>query len=1067
MNRLLLMLLTVFFCAVTNAQTKKISGTVVDDDKLPLQGVTVAVKDGVSITQTDAAGNFSINVPTGDTASLVFSFTGYMGQTVLATEGMHVSLVKNIVAGDDVVIIGYGSATSVKSLTGSVSSVSGKMLARVPVSSAAEALQGKAAGVQVTVADGEPGAEINIRIRGGTSVTQSNAPLFIVDGFQVPNINDIPPTDIQSIDILKDASLTAIYGARGGNGVVVVTTKRAQAGKLTVTFNHNTQVRTLARKIEVMDPYEFVKIQYEAVVGNNTNRQRFRGNFGNPMDFDLYKRFEGNDWQDEILGGNPLSHMYNITLNGGTQTMRYNTSVTHHEENGVLMGSGFSRTNVLTKFEADLSKKIKVQIVPRFTYTRKKGGGASAVGAGGLIGVLRYRPINGLRDFSHLPPEDMDPDEERLFEYNNPRGDLEQNYLRENNYSFSNQAMLDWKIIKNLTFRSVGSQNMTFGFRDQFWGDLTRDAMNNNGLPLTQMRNTRGSRYQWSNTLEYKGSLREHNYQVVAGQEIISSKGFETSQRSRYFPKDVEPERALRNLGLGTPWQATSFMSSPVRLSSYFAQFNYDYEKRYMLSLTYRADGSTRFAPGNQWGHFPAVSGAWVATNEKFMQNQNLFSQLKVRLAYGLTGNNEIDDDMWRYQYSINTTGGPGWGETNETGYEYYANTGGNKLPNPNIKWETSIKRNLAFDIGLFKDRLTITPEYYVNTTKDLLYESNIPTTTGYVKQMQNIGQVTNRGFELTINAQIIQKQKAYFNTTFTFGANKKTIDRLNGTEDIIWMTSDTWKSSEGDYMIKVGDQLGLIYGYVYDGIYRFDEFDLQGLNYVAKPGTVNNDALFGTQPGRPKFKNFVDGEGENNVVNERDKVVIGNTNPKFSGGLNLSGGLGNFDMSANFFFMYGFDVNNVTRYTLSSFEGNVNNYFNILPEFSSDKRWRYADDVYGDRMVSNANYVTQYQEVNANATVFNPVDIGKKVTHSYFIEDGSFLRLQDVTLGYRLPQSLLNRMKINNLRVFFSGYNLFLWTKYTGYDPEVDVQTSLTPGIDFNRYPRSRNFLAGINITF
>jgi TonB-linked SusC/RagA family outer membrane protein len=1067
MNRLLLMLLTVFFCTIVNAQTKKISGTVVDDDKLPLQGVTVAVKDGVAITQTDAAGKFSINVPAGDTAHLVFSSTGYMGQTVIATEGMHVSLVKNIVAGDDVVIIGYGSATSVKSLTGSVSSVSGKMLARVPVSSAAEALQGKAAGVQVTVADGEPGAEINIRIRGGTSVTQSNAPLFIVDGFQVPNINDIPPTDIQSIDILKDASLTAIYGARGGNGVVVVTTKRAQAGKLTVTFNHNTQVRTLARKIEVMDPYEFVKIQYEAVVGNNTNRQRFRGNFGNPMDFDLYKRFEGNDWQDEILGGNPLSHMYNITLNGGTQTMRYNTSVTHHEENGVLMGSGFSRTNVLTKFEADLSKKVKVQIVPRFTYTKRKGGGASAVGAGGLIGVLRYRPTNGLREFSHLPPEDIDPDEERLFEYNNPRGDLEQNYLRDNNYSFSNQAMLDWKILKNLTFRSVGSQNMSFGYLDQFWGDLTRDAITNNGLPLTQMSTSRGSRYQWSNTLEYRGSKDKHNYQVVAGQEILSSKGFTTSQRSRYFPKDVEPERALRNLGLGTPWQATSFMSSPVRLSSYFAQVNYDFEKRYLLSLTYRADGSTRFAPGNQWGHFPAVSGAWIATNEKFMERQNLFSQLKVRAAYGLTGNNEIEDDMWRYQYRINTGGGPGWGETNETGYEYYTNTGGSTLPNPNIKWETSIKRNLALDIGLFKDRVTITPEYYVNTTKDLLYESNIPTTTGYVKQMQNIGQVTNRGFELTINAQIIQKQKAYFNTTFTFGANKKTIDKLNGTEDVIWMTSPRWNSSDADYMIKVGDQLGLIYGYVYDGIYRFDEFDLQGLNYVAKPGTVNNDALFGTQPGRPKFKNFVDAEGENNVVNERDKVVIGNTNPKFSGGLNLSGGLGNFDMSANFFFMYGFDVNNATRYTLSSFEGNVNNYFNILPEFNSDKRWRYADDVYGDRMVSNANYVTQYQEVNANATIFNPVDIGKKVTHSYFIEDGSFVRLQDVTLGYRLPQGLLNRMKINNLRIFFSGYNLFLLTKYTGYDPEVDVQTSLTPGIDYNRYPRSRNFLAGINITF
>jgi TonB-linked SusC/RagA family outer membrane protein len=1060
------MLLPVFFCVVAGAQTKKISGTVVDDDKAPLQGVTVAVKDGVAITQTDAAGKFSINVPTADTASLVFTFTGYMGQTIVATDGMYVSLVKNIVAGDDVVIIGYGSATNIKDLTGSVSSVSGKTLARVPVSSVAEALQGKAAGVQVTMVDGAPGAEINIRIRGGTSVTQSNAPLFIVDGFQVDNINDIPPTDIQSIDILKDASLTAIYGARGGNGVVVVTTKRVQAGKLTVNFNHNTQVRTLARKIALMDPYEFVKIQYESVVGNNTNRQKFRGNFGNPMDFDLYKRFEGNDWQDEILGGNPLSHMYNLTLNGGTQTLKFNTSITHNQENGVLEGSGVSRTNVLTKFNADLSKKVKVQIIPRFTYRQDRGAGAGNVGSGGIIDVLRYRPTNGLREFSYLPPEDIDPEDERFFQYTNPRGDIDQNYLRRNTYEFTNQASIDWNILKGLTFRTLGSQNMGFSFTDRFWGDLTGTARSNNGLPVTELTTQKRNGYQWTNTLEYGGSKKEHNYKLLVGQEMRSTTLYTSSNTSRYFPKAVAPERAIRNMGLGTPWKSTSFISSPERLSSYFAQATYNFERKYLLSLTYRADGSTKFAPGKQWGYFPAISGAWVATNERFLENQDIFSQLKVRAAVGKSGNNRITDDMWRYQYEISSSGGPGWGETNETGYEYYINTGGKTFPNPNIKWETTLTRNLALDIGMLKDRITITPEVYWNTTTDLLYLSNIPTTTGYTQQMQNIGQVTNRGFDLTINAQIIQRPKAYFNATFTFGANKTRIDKLNGREDVLWMTSNIWKSSESDYMLKVGDQLGLIYGYVYDGIYRFDEFDLQGLNYVAKPGTVNNDALFGTQPGRPKFKNFVDAEGENNIVNERDKVVIGNTNPKFSGGLNLAGGLGSFDMSANFFFMYGFDVNNATRYTLSSFENNNNNYFNILPEFNSNKRWRYADDVYGDRMVSNANYVAQYQEVNANATIFNPVDIGKKVTHSYFIEDGSFLRLQDVTIGYSLPQTTLNRFKVKNLRVFFSGYNLFLLTKYRGYDPEVDVQTGLTPGVDYNRYPRSRNFVAGINIT-
>lgn len=1068
MNRLLLTMLIALFCITVKAQTKPISGTVLDDTGQPLAGVNVSLVNTSTVTQTDDNGKFTVRVPEAGETELTFSFTGYISQTLAAVNDMTVALIKNVVAGDEVVVIGYGSATAVRDLTGSVSSVSGKTLARVPVSSAAEALQGKAAGVQVTIADGAPGAEINIRIRGGTSVTQSNAPLFIVDGFQVDNINDIPPTDIQSIDILKDASLTAIYGARGGNGVVVVTTKRAQAGKLSVTFNHNTQMRTLVRKIELMDPYEFVKVQYESVVGNNTNRQKFRGNFGNPADFSLYKRFEGNDWQDEILGGSPLSHMYNLTLNGGTQTLKFNTSITHNEENGVLIGSGVSRTNVITKFNADLSKNVKISIIPRFTYRQDRGAGADAVGGGGIIDVLRYRPTNGLREFSYLPQEDIDPEDERYFAYTNPKGDIDQNYKRGNRYEFTNQASVDWRILQGLTFRTLGTQYMAFNYNDRFWGDLTSEARNNNGLPIVELTNQRRNKYGWTNTLEYKRSKDKHNYTFLVGQEISSITQFNAVNNSRYFPKAIEPKRAIRNLTLGTPWKATSFITSPERLSSYFAQANYNFERKYLLSLTYRADGSTKFAPGNQWGYFPAISGAWVLTEEKFMAGQNLFSQLKVRAAVGKSGNNRITDDMWRYQYEISASGGPGWGEANENGFEYYINTGGKTLPNPSIKWETTLTRNLAFDIGMFKDRLTITPEVYWNTTTDLLYLSNIPTTTGYTQQMQNIGQVTNRGFDLTINAQIIQRKNGYFNTTFTFGANRTRIDKLNGREDVIWMTpSKGWKSSEADYMLKVGDQLGLIYGYVYDGIYRFDEFDLQGLNYVAKPGTVNNDALFGTQPGRPKFKNFVDDEGAENVVNEKDKVVIGNTNPKFSGGLNLFGGWGNFDMSANFFFMYGFDVNNATRYTLSSFENNTNNYYNVLPEFNEKARWRYAEDVYGDRLISDARYVQLYQEMNANATIFSPVDIGKKVTHSYFIEDGSFLRLQDVTVGYTLPKHTLGRVKLNTVRVFLSGYNLFLWTKYTGYDPEVDVQTGLTPGIDYNRYPRSRNFLAGINITF
>ncbi|MBP1676531.1 MAG: TonB-dependent Receptor Plug Domain protein [Bacteroidetes bacterium] len=1069
-NKISVLLLTalLFISNMLIAQQITVTGTVVDTNGESVIGASIVAKGSSTGTITDLNGKFTLNVGAG-VKSLLISYVGMKSKEVSITNSpLKIVLEDDAKSLEDVVVIGYGSKVRAN-LTGSVGSVSGATISRIPVASAAEALQGKVAGVQVTSVDGAPGSEINIRVRGGTSVTQSNEPLFIVDGFPVSSISDIPPTDIQSIDILKDASLTAIYGARGGNGVVIVTTKSAKQGKLSISFNHTTQVRTLARKIDLMNPYEYVKIQYDAVVSDNTRRQKFRGNFGNPADLDLYKRFEGNDWQDEILGGKPLSQMYNLTIGGGTQGLRFNTSITHNDEKGVLVGSGVIRTNVNTKISADLSKKVKILINPRFNYRQNNGAGADAVGGGGIIDVLRYRPTNGLREFSHMALEDIDPEEEKYFQYTNPKGDIDQNYNKTNIYEFTNQVSLEWNITKGLSFRSDFMQYMGFSDINKFWGYITSTGRNNDNMPVAEISNTKRNKYQTTNVLSYAFTKGESSYSFLVGQEIQHSQLRNMTYSARYFSQQIKPTIALQNMGLGTPWQSTSSISSPDRTASFFGQAGYDYKHKYLASITMRADGSTKFAPGNQWGYFPAASGAWVVSKEEFMKSQDLFSLLKVRLAVGMAGNNRITDDMWRYQYIINTSGGPGWGEKSQNGYEYYANSGGSTFPNTKIKWETTLTRNFAFDIGLFNDRITITPEVYWNTTTDLLYESNIPITSGYTKQMQNIGQVTNRGVELTINGTIIQKKDFQLSGNFTFGSNKTRIDKLNGTETEIWTSSSRWSSSSYDYCLKVGDQLGLIYGYVYDGIYSFDEFDpTNNYGFTPKAGTVNNDALFGTAPGKPKFKNFVDGvdgEADVNIVNENDRVIIGNTNPDFTGGFGFQGTWKLFDFSCNFNYMYGFDVNNATRYTLSSFENNTNNYYNVLPEFNLKNRWRYANDA-GDRMLNDSRYVQQYIDINSKATIFNPVDIGKKVTHSYFIEDGSFLRLQDITFGFTLPKSMIKKIGIDNLRIYFSGYNLFILTKYTGYDPEVDVQTGLTPGIDYNRYPRSRNFVFGLNLT-
>ncbi len=376
--------------------------------------------------------------------------------------------------------------------------------------------------------------------------------------------------------------------------------------------------------------------------------------------------------------------------------------------------------------------------------------------------------------------------------------------------------------------------------------------------------------------------------------------------------------------------------------------------------------------------------------------------------------------------------------------------------------------------MGFFNDRLTITPEFYWNTTTDLLYWSDVPTVSGFQRQMRNIGQVTNKGIELSISGDILRGKDYVLSANATFGLNKRTIDKLNDTDDVIWDQNDRWKSSFNDYCLKVGDEVGLIYGFVYDGLYSMDEFDFdpaQNFLAVPKEGTVINtvfsDSNTGvpTLPGKIKFKDL-NGDGQ---IDEKDRTVIGNTNPKFQGGFGLNGQWRNFDFNINFNYMFDFDVNNAMAYELSSAEGNANNFFNVLDKFAG-QRWTYYNPVDGDNLYQCYwvdNTVETYAAHNANATLWNPADVTNKVTHSYFIEDGSFLRCQDITIGYTLPSKITRKWSISRLRFYASATNPFIITGYSGYDPEVDVQTGLTCGMDYNRYPRSRTFVFGVNLTF
>lgn len=1094
---------SLLFWLPTWAQAQSITGTVFDGMGEPIIGATILEKGTANGVTTDIDGNFSLKMLDAN-HTLVVSYVGMRTQEVKPVSGKNLSITledDNQIL-EDVVVVGYTSKAR-KDLTGSVGSISGAKLEAVPVASAAVALQGKISGVQVTTVDGQPGAEVNIRVRGGTSVTQSNDPLYIVDGFQVAGISDIPPSDIQSIDVLKDASLTAIYGAKGGNGVVVVTTKSAQSGKVTVSFNGNMSLSHLARKLDLMDAEDFVKYQYQFYACDGTrsgNAKFFKANFGNPYDLDMYSALPSHDWQDVVMGETPLNYSANVTIGGGSDKVKFNLSVTNSEDKGIIMGSGVRRTNVNFKTNVMITDKLSLQFNPKFTFRRDEGAGGENVGTGGIIDVLKYRPTNGLRDFGYIDPSYADPDEEQMFEYTNPKSDIDINQLVKHSYTYTNGIALNWNPIKGLTLRSEATIGLNWTDQSRFYGALTNTGKANDKQPVATLANTFKMSYSWTNTANYAFTIGDdHNLSFLIGQEIYHSQQKATSMTNRYFPRSFTARQAWNNMDFGSPYQSQSSLSTADRTASFFGQANYNYNHKYLGSITFRADGSTKFAPGNQWGYFPSISGAWVVSEEDFYEPiKDIASNLKIRAAFGLTGNNRISSDQWRPLYTITSTGGPGFGETTKYGEKYYSNAGGSSFSNKDIKWETTITRNLAADISLFSSRVTVSPEIYWNTTKDLLYKSDLPSVFGYTSQMQNIGQVTSKGIEFSISGDIIRGKDYVLSANVNFGFNKKVIDKLNGTDDVVWDQSNRWKSAYNDYCLKVGDEVGLIYGFVYDGLYGFDEFYFDPLNnYTAVPwgssaadnGTstpcapradgyvtviddISGDSNSGkaTLPGKIKFKDL-DGDGR---ITENDRTVIGNTNPKIQGGFGFSGQYKNWDFTTNFTFMLGFEINNATAYALSSSVGNKYKFNNVLAKFS--KGWQYNDftgDITGTKgdILYKLYYVDDceniYKNANANRTLWNPTDVTKNITQSYFIEDGSFLRCNDITIGYTLPARISKRCGLSKARFYASVSNPFIITGYSGYDPEVDIQTGLTCGMDYNRYPRCHSYVIGTNITF
>ena len=1059
-------------------------GQVFDSMGETIIGATVMEKgNSKNAVATDFDGNFTLKVPAGK--KIVITYMGMKAQELTPSGNMKVVMEDDAAMMEEVVVVGYVSKAR-KDLTGSVGSIQGKKLEAVPVSSASEALQGKIAGVQVTTVDGQPGADINIRVRGATSVTQSNEPLYIVDGFQQANINDIPPSDIASIDVLKDASLTAIYGAKGGNGVIVVTTKSAQAGKVQVEFNGRLTIAHRAKKLDLMNIADFAEYTWDRAQGgvsySSTSARNWREHFGNPADLDVYSTVPNMDWQDEVMNESPLNYMANVSIGGGSDNTRFKLSITQTDDKGTIKGSGVRRTNINLKLSTNLSKNLKFNYSPTMTYRRDNGAGGDGVGTGGIIDVLKYAPTKGYTQFANYGTHftNVDPDALAEWDENNPINNIATNVQKRHSYNINNRMSLTWTPIEGLTLRSEGNFSISFRDQQRYWGYLTAEGKKYNSQPVAQVVNRTVQSYTWTNTATYDMSIKEdHNFSFLLGQEIYNTEYKENTQKNRYFDRSISAERAFDNMGLGDVYISETYRSTPDRTASFFGQVSYNWKHRYLASATLRADGSTKFAPGNQWGWFPSISGAWVISDEPFMKNVKWIDNLKLRAAFGLAGNNNIDSDLWRYRYTVSTEGGPGFGEQRQYGEMYYSSP--SQYPNKDIKWETTITRNLAFDISLFKGRLSITPEFYINTTRDLLYRSPISTTSGYTYQQQNIGKVQNSGFELTINGDIVRGKDYVISANLTLGHNKMKVKELNASDDVLYNNSVRFYSSgKDDYILQVGGEVGLFYGYVYDGLYTVNDFDIDTWNnktkWVLKEGVpeMTTDVLGAStsgdpsMPGKVKFKDL-DGDGK---ITDKDRQVIGNTNPKWQGGFGLSGQWKDFDFTANFTYMLDFDVYNGTAYALSSSSGTATNYTNVLSEFGRNNRWVYTADFgsHDDYTTTSATVLdqtTDYLTMNASKGRWNPADVVTNTINSYFVEDGSFLRCSDVTIGYTLPKNIVKKLYLSKLRAYASVGNLFIITGYSGYDPEVDVQSGLTPSMDYNRYPRARTFSFGINATF
>ena len=1049
-----LVLFLMLFCvnSVLFAQ-KRVTGIVTDEETSDvLPGVNVVLKGTIQGTVTDVRGSYSFEVSSGE-AILVFSFIGYQSQEIRvgSRSVINVSLSTDVKDLDEVVVVGYGTMKKMD-LTGSVSSISGDILKETVVTNVDQMLQGRLAGVHVTQNSGAPGGATTIRIRGASSINSSNEPLYVIDGIpfsgdgttiggfdwmggsngqnKVNPLSTIAPSDIESINVLKDASAAAIYGAAGANGVVLITTRRGKEGSLTISYDGYVTTQTVAEKLDMMNLREYAQYQVEL------------GDFLQSDVDDAYKDpsilGEGTDWQDAIFR-DALMHSHQLSLSGGTGKMKMTASGGYMNQEGTIFGSEFERYNA--RFNADGKVHDWLQMGGSLAFTHTDEVITRQDGNDGVImQALTMQPSVPIYNFdgTWAGPNSVNG----ASQYNPVWLATMQNNTLKRNRTMGN-FYLSVDFYKDLNFRTEFGFDLSDNVNKSFLPTYDFGLISSD-LNMMMQREEHSDYLLWKNYATYNHTFAsKHHVNGMAGVEMSRS-NWEGTQliKQNFMTDDIFVMTTDGDFVSNSGWKdkATGV--------SVFGRFQYNYDDRYLFTGTIRAEASSKFGSNNKWGYFPSLAVAWRVSNENFLKSSATISNLKLRMGYGKVGNSNIGT----YKYGSTMTA-----VTSPMGTYYYMTN----ISNSDLKWEASEQYNIGIDLGLFHNRINLTADVYQKETEDLLMQVSIPSYLGgeeyndIQSPFVNIGKTRNRGVDLSLNTVNIENPNFTWTSNLIVSVNRNKVKALNEDSQVIFGNLDWYSEFQTATAIMVGQPMGVFYGYKVDRLFTDEEDILDSPVQVEDPSNPGQN-LFnqktGVYVGDIKFRDLT----KDGVIDDNDQTVIGDPNPDFTFGFSNTLSYKSIDLTIGLTGAVGGDILNFTRVRTEGMRSIWDNQAKAVTN-----RAQVATDAGGRPYLANPG-----TDVPRPAT--NDFNRNTRMSDRW-IEDGDYLRIQNITLSYNFPKKLTNKLKLQNMKVYTTLQNLYTWTDYSGFDPEIGAynQSALMQNVDMGRYPSPRMYTFGVNIGF